>query len=364
MNFSLKKAISVILCIVMTAMIFASCTAEDVLGGETEVPKAVTAKVDLNDSSFTFTYGELKTVLPADKLGTLFEEYDKLSDDITIELSYNEIVTRFSEDGLWEKVLDLLSQEEKDSIKANKANVVEYFVNKVNGAKSEKPITQYKESFWTNENTIKFTQDGNDTDGKVKTAAKFFDYFSEKGAGKLLPNATTEKGADLTDIMYLKGSDKACSLTADDVVSAVSSLAYETQTYTEKVTNEKGKQEEKEVKVVTGITRIITIVLKDDAASVLKAYSMHDKKAILDEMGKASSYFTVDDYSVEFDGCTITATFNAVTDNILSATYDKNMSVSTVVNGVGDLDYLGKQDLTFDCTDRMEYHFGWDNEAK
>ena len=266
-------------------------------------------------------------------------------------MSYNEIITRFSDDGLWEKVLDLLSQEEKDSIKANEANVVEYFVNKVNGAKSEKPITQYKESFWTNEDTIKFTQDGNDTDGKVKAAAKFFDYF-------------TEKGADLTDIMYLKGSDKACSLTADDVVSAVSSLAYETQTYTEKVTNEKGKQEEKEVKVVTGITRIITIVLKDDVASVFKAYSMHDKKAILDEMKKASSYFTVDDYSVEFDGCTITATFNAVTDNILSTTYDKNMSVSTVVNGVGDLDYLGKQDLTFDCTDRMEYHFGWDDEAK
>ena len=40
------------------------------------------------------------------------------------------------------------------------------------------------------------------------------------------------------------------------------------------------------------------------------------------------------------------------------------MSVSTVVNGVGDLDYLGKQDLTFNCTDRMEYHFGWDDEAK
>ena len=81
-------------------------------------------------------------------------------------------------------------------------------------------------------------------------------------------------------------------------------------------------------------------------------------------MKNASSYVTVDDYSIDFDGCTITATFNAVTDNILSVTYDKNMKVSTVVNGVGDLGYLGKQDLKFGCTDRMEYHFGWDDEAK
>ena len=364
MKFSWKKTVAVVLCIVMTAMIFASCSAEDVIGGEEEIPQAVSAKVDLNDSSFTFTYGELKSVLPADKLGTLFEDYDELSDDITIDLSYNDITTKFSDDDLWKDVLNLLSEEEKASIKANEANVVEYFVNKINNAKSEKPITQYKESFWTDSGSINFSQNGEDTDSKVKTAAKFFDYYVVKGAGKNLPDGTTEKGDDLTDIVYLLGSDKACAITADDIVSAVSSLSYETQTVTEKVVNEKGKEVDQEVKVVTGITRIITIKLKDDAASVLKAYSMHDKNAILDEMKKASSYFTVDDYSIDFDGCTITATFNAVTDNILSVTYDKNMDVSTVVNGVGDLAYLGKQDLTFGCTDRMEYHFGWDDEAK
>jgi len=364
MKFSLKKTIAVILCVIMAVTVFASCSAEDVIGGNEEIPQEVSAKVDLKDSHFTFTYGELKTVLPADKLGTLFEEYDTISDDITIDLSYNDITTKFSDDDLWKDVLDLLSEEEKASIKANEENVVKYFVDKINNAKSERPITQYKESFWTNDKTIKFTQDGNDTDSKVGIAAKFFDYFTVKGAGKMLPDATTEKGDDLTDILYLLGSDKACELTADDVVSAVSSLSYDTQTVTEKVVNEKGKEENQEVKVVTGITRIITIVLKDDAASVLKAYSMHDKSAILDEMKKASSYFTVDDYSIDFDGCTITATFNAVTDNILSVTYDKNMGVSTVVNGVGDLGYLGRQDLTFDCTDRMEYHFGWDDEAK
>lgn len=364
MKFSWKKTVAVVLCIVMTALIFASCSAEDVIGGDEEIPQAVSAKVDLNDSSFTFTYGELKTVLPADKLGTLFEDYDELSDEITIDLSYNDIMTKFSEDDLWKDVFNLLSDSEKASIKDNEANVVEYFVNKINNAKSEKPITQYKESFWTDSGSIEFKQNGNDTDGKVKTAAKFFDYYVVKGAEKALPNGTTEKGDDLTDILYLLGSDTACALTADDIVSAVSSLSYETQTVTENVVNEEGKEVKQDVDVVTGITRIVTIVLKDDAASVLKAYSMHDKNAILNEMGKASSYFTVDDYSVDFDGCTITATFNAVTDNLLSVTYDKNMKVSTVVNGVGDLDYLGKQDLTFGCTDRMEYHFGWDDEAK
>ena len=82
------------------------------------------------------------------------------------------------------------------------------------------------------------------------------------------------------------------------------------------------------------------------------------------EMKKASDYFTVDDYSVEYNGCVITATFNAVTDNILSATYDKNMIINTDVTGVCSLEHIGVQHLKFNCTDRVDYQFGWAQEAE
>ena len=81
-------------------------------------------------------------------------------------------------------------------------------------------------------------------------------------------------------------------------------------------------------------------------------------------MKKASDYFTVEDYSVEYSGCVITATFNAVTDNILSATYDKNMIINTDVTGVGSLEHIGVQHLKFNCTDRVDYQFGWAQEAE
>lgn len=364
MKISAKKVLAVMLTVVMTAMLFTSCSISDAFSSEEKMPEQVSTKVDLNDTAFTFTYGELQKVLPADKLGSLFEDYDELSDEITITLSYNDVMTKFSDNELYNDVFALLSEEELVAVKNNAAAVTEYFVNKINDAKQMRPITQYSESFWTDNGSIKFLQDGVETDKKVKTAAKFFEYFTTKGVADVLPNGTTQAGDDLTDILYLLGSEKACSLTADDVVSAVSSLSYETQSATEKYTDENGKTAEREVEIVTGITRIVTIVLKDDAASVLKAYSMHDENAILDEMKKASSYVSVDGYSVDFDTCTITATFNAVTDNILTVTYDKNMIVSAQVNGVGDLEYLGKQDLVFNCTDRMEYHFGWENEAE
>ena len=359
MQSKVKKIISAVLLLSMITVMFSSCSIDSIFKKDVEEPVAIKVKTDLKDAVFTFTYGELKNVLPQDKLGSLFEEYDKLDDDITIDLTYNDLSNKYGEGSeLFNSVMALLSDEEKAQLTNNAEDVLNYFVEKINKAKQEKPIVDYKESFWTDSGSIKFSQNGEDSDGKIKTAAKYFDYFVTKGVGDYLSNAengktgVTENGTDLTNIMYLYGDTKACKLTPDNVVSVFSSVNYDT------VKNSENED------VPTAATRIIKIVLKDDEASVKNAFSLRGKENILKEMKKASSYFTVDDYNVGFNTCTIVATFNAVTDNILTVRYEKNMEISTVVKGVGSLEYLGSQDLSFNCTDCVEYRFGWEAEAK
>lgn len=369
MKTKFTKIGAVLISLALIITLFSSCDFTSLTSSNKPVPEEVSVKTDLKDAEFTFTYGELKNVLPADKLGSLFENYEELNDDITITLSYNEIELKYGEDEeLFNAVMALASEEEKAALTANSDEVLNYFVTKINEAKQLKPIVQYDEYFWVDKDTIDFSQNGAETDEKVKTAAKFFSDFVTDGAGEKLKSGTTEKGDDLTDILYLLGSDKACELTSDNVESVISSLSRETETVTvkEEVTKKNGKTKTEKVEkdVVTGITRTIVIVLKDDEESVNKAFSMRDKSPVLEEMKKASSYFTVDDYSTAFKGCKITITVNAVTDDILTVTYDKNMTVSTNVTGVGSLEYLGTQDLKFNCTDRMEYKFGWEAEAK
>lgn len=359
---------------VMLMLTLSSCSISDLLSGDGKTPREVKVKTDLHDASFSFTYGELRQVLTPDQVAPLFELYDKIDSDTVVELSYNDIMSRFDSDDEdnhdVENIMALLSDEEKAQLTANSEQVLEYFVNSVNKAKKEKPVTEYGEWFWT-DGKFKFTQDGIESDGKIKQAAKYFEHFVVEGANSKLGEGSqdngykiTKQGDSLDDILYLYGSDVACRLTMDDVEYAISSLAYDKEPVDEEYTDENGRTKTHTVYVTTGITRVISIKLKDDEASVGKAFSFRDKKVVLDEMKKAADYFTVDDYTVSFDGCTIFVTYNAVTDNILSATYDKNMHIDTAVNGKGSLEHLGRQELSFGCTDRVEYKFGWAEEAE
>lgn len=365
------KIISVLLCVTLVALMFTGCDIKSVFNKEEKRVDEVKVKTDLKDAVFTFSYGELKGVLAADQLASLFEDYEELKDDITVDLSYNDITTRYGESGdTFDGLMALLSDEEKAQLTNNSNEVLAYFVKSMNSVKSEKPIVEYSEGFWTDKDTIEFTQNGEKSDGKIEQAAKYFEYFTTKGVGEYLDNeengkkGITAAGDDLTNIVYLYGEDIACRLTPDNVKSVVSSLQYETTPVQKEVTNENGKTEKKDVKVVTGITRIVKITLKDDEASVKNAFSLRTKDKILEEMKKTSSYAEINDYNVSFDGCVITATFNAVTDNIITATYDKNMTVNTQFKGVGELQNIGTQDLKFNCTDRVDYKFGWAVEAK
>lgn len=367
------KAVALILTAVMLVTMLCSCSVSDLLSKDEKTPEAVTVKTDLKDAVFTFTYKELKETLTAEKVAAIFEDFDELNDDVTIDMSYNDIVNRFEggeDDEDFKKMMALCTGEELAQLTDNSAEVLEYVVNALNGAKAKKPVVEYSEGFWTDKGSIIFTQNGEESDSRIKQAAKYFEYFVTKGAGDFLSDSEngksgkTEQGADLTDIMYLYGEEAACRLTMDDVESVISSLAYDKEAYKEHYTDENGREKTRDAVAVTGITRIVKIKLKNTDEAVLKAFSVRDKSVVLDEMKKASDYISVDDYNIAFDGCTITLTFNAVTDNILTAEYDRNMDITTEVTGVGSLEHLGTQNLSFKCTDRVNYHFGWAEEAK
>ena len=120
----------------------------------------------------------------------------------------------------------------------------------------------------------------------------------------------------------------------------------------------------KEEPVVTALTRTVEIHLKADKASVEKAITFRDKTDILSKINQPQNSFTVDNYDFTCEGCVITATFNAVTDELLSLSYDKNMQVTASVTGEGSLESLGNQTLQFNCGSNMFYQFGWESEAE
>lgn len=73
MKKNFMRVLSIAMVLVIMVASFAGCGE----GTEVNRPEAVSVKTDLKDVYFTFTYGELKEVLPGDKLATLFENTNK-----------------------------------------------------------------------------------------------------------------------------------------------------------------------------------------------------------------------------------------------------------------------------------------------
>ena len=363
------RIISLMLLLAMTLTAFSSCS--NPFRPETTVPEQVTLKTDLHDPYYTFTYGELKTVIPLDKLAPLFENYEEKDADTEITLSYNEIVTRFSADNMkddgkaLEGIWSLATDEEMKATTANKKEVVDYFNKIVNTLKTNKPAkTEYGEDFWTDDSSdsFTFTKDGKEIDKDsdeykaLKAAAVVYKKYVVDGAYNFLlghtkdENGETKKLAEgndsLDDILYLWGEKDVSRLTYDDIETAISSVKKDIETVEEK-------------DYVTGLTRTVVITLKPDKKEDKKAFSIHDKKPVLEEMKKASDYFTAEDYNLSFGKCVITAVFDAATDEIMTLTYQNNMTVSTEITGANNFASIGTVGVSFNCTDQMYYHFGW-----
>lgn len=352
-------------------------------GTEVNRPEAVSVKTDLKDVSFTFTYGELKEVLPGDKLATLFENTNKKLDSREIEISYYELVSKFGGQDYFPALLDLISDEENSAFVANQQAVLDYFNNSLNDIKQNKTaLVEYKEDFWINhgDGVVFKDLEGNELDGqdKFKAAFRLYADMGLKNIGDYLMRSegAVKKGEDLTNIIYPLGVNTASTLTLDDlytdtdaetgvVTQPVYSSVVPTYVYDldDKGNNAKyteGELEGEYIFVPSEIFRTINIAVKPELASVEKAFTIREKEGILKEFEKASSYLTVNSFEIAFAPCKISAGFNAVNDQMTYATFEKNMIITANVTFKGALAEYGTVIVEFPCTSSLTYNFGWE----
>ncbi|MCR4594859.1 MAG: hypothetical protein K5761_07365 [Clostridiales bacterium] len=368
----MKKTIcritGILLILAMLVSVFAACSKTDV-----ERPKAASIKTDLKDAYFTFTYGELREILPGDKLASLFESINKKTDDKEVTLSYYEIVSKYGDD-YYNQIMALATDEEMAALTANQEAVLDYFNRNINEIKKTGCANvAYDENFWINFDKVVFK----DTSGKklegqkeLKAAFRLYadkaltdidSYLHEKPQDE-----ATKIGADLTNEIYVFGKDYASVLTMSDLYTdkktyAVTSSVVPTKEYDLDENGDNAEDADGEyIFVETDYIRTVVINVKPEETAVEKAFSVRDDKKILKKFEVASEYMSVNSVEIGFDPCKITATINAVTDRMTYCTYDKNMIVTANVTFKGPLSQYGDVVIVFPCTSQMTYSFGWE----
>lgn len=94
-----------------------------------------------------------------------------------------------------------------------------------------------------------------------------------------------------------------------------------------------------------------------------KVYKIAPKDKILEEMKKASSFFTVEDYDSQYNAGTIRATISKETDKISELKLERSVIVSTEITGQGTMADVGTVPLSFRYESTESYGFDWDNPA-
>ena len=382
------RILSIVMVVALMVATFAGCGASEVTR-----PTAVEVKTDLQDVYFEFTYGELKEVLPGDKLAILFENTNTKTDDKTVKLSYYELISKFGSEEYFKDILALVSDSEWAQFTGSQQDVLDYFNGKINEIKTTGVArVSYSESFWINhgDGVVFKDVDGNELEGQseLKAAFRLYADMALKDIGKYLMNISNEEkyqvkegdeekivatafNEDLTNIIYPLGQKNASTL-------ALSDLYTETDKETGIVTypiytsivptlvhdlDEKGNNAEDEdgeyIFVPSELYRTICIMVKPEEASVTKAFSIREKEGILEQFKVAESYMKVNSFDIAFTPCKIMAGINAVNDQMTYATYEKNMVITANVTFTGALAEYGTVVVEFPCTSSLTYNFGW-----
>lgn len=396
------RIISLVLVVVMMTTAFAGC------GSEVVRPTAVTVKTDLQDVYFEFTYGELKEVLPADKLAVLYENINSKTDDKIIKLSYYELVSKFGGEEYFKDILALISDEQWTQFTGNQQGVLDYFNEKINEIKTTGVArVSYYENFWINHGGSEGkNEDGStnyddvkvffrDTEGnlldnqpELRAAFRLYADMALKNIGNYLMNISNEEkyqvdeddeeklvatdfNEDLTNVIYPLGQKNASTLALSDLYTTTDKetgvVTY--PIYTSVVPtlvhdlDEKGNNAEDEegeyIFVPSEFYRTICIMVKPEEASVKKAFTVREKDGILEQFKVAENYMTVNSFEIAFTPCKIMAGFNAVNDQMTYATYEKNMIITANVTFTGALAEYGTVVVEFPCTSSLTYNFGW-----
>lgn len=378
MKKNILRAVALMMIAVMMIASFAGCSTS-----QAERPVAATIKTDLKDVTFTFTYGQLKTVLPSDQLATLFENTNKKTDDKTISLSYYELVSKFGDEEYFKDIISLISAEDMAKFTANQQETLDYFNKLINDIKANGSArVSYNENFWVDHSgeILFLDADGKELDGQDELRAAFRIYADTalKNIGNYLMNKSqeeaTEYGANLTDVMYPLGSSTASTLTLSDLYtetneetklvtqpiysSVVPTLAFDLDEDGNNAEDENGEY----IFVATEYLRVINIAVNPSEDSVTKAFSVREKETIMKEFKVAENYLKLNSFEIGFNPCKITAGINAENDRMTYVTYEKNMIITANVTFTGSLAEYGTVTIVFPCTSSLTYNFGWPAE--
>lgn len=397
MKKNVMRIFSIVMVVVLMVAIFAGCG-----GSEVNRPEAVTVKTDLKDVNFTFTYGDLKEILPGDQLATLYENTNKKTDDREVQLSYYELVSKFGDKEYFPQIIGLISDEEMAVFTSNQQAILDYFNTKINEIKTTGVArVSYSENFWINhgDGVVFKNENGELLDGQdeLKAAFRLYADMSLQDIGKYLMNISNEEkyqvkegdedtlvatdfNEDLTNIIYPLGEKNASTLTLADLYTEtneetgiVTQPVYTSLVYTyvhdldENGNNAEyteGTLEGEYIFVPSEIYRTINIAVKPEEASVKKAFTVREKEGILEQFKVAESYLKVNSFEIAFNPCKISAGFNAVNDQMTYATYEKNMVITANVTFAGALADYGTVIVEFPCTSSLTYNFGWEVEEK
>lgn len=366
------RIIALVMALTMLTVSLAGCS------GTSEVnrPVAVEAKTDLKDVSFVFTYGELKEILPGDKLATLYENFNKKTDDREVSLSYYELVSKYGSEEYFNDILALISDEEWAQFTGNQQEILDYFNNMINDIKANGSArVSYSEGFWINhgDGVVFKSEDGTELENQDKFRAAFRLYADTalKDIGSFLMNLSqeeaTEFNADLTDVIYPLGEKTASTLTLADLytdeetntfpiyTSVVPTMVHDLAEDGSNLEDEDGEY----VFVPSEIYRTINMVVKPEEASVKKAFTIREKDGIMEQFKVAETYMILNSFEIAFTPCKITAGINAVTDEMAYTTYEKNMIITANITFTGALADYGTVVVEFPCTSSLTYNFGW-----
>lgn len=388
MKKNVMRILSIAMVVVMMVTTFAGC------GTEVVRPTAVEVKTDLQDVYFEFTYGELKEVLPGDKLAVLYENTNTKTDDKILKISYYELVSKFGSEEYFKDILALVSDEQWAQFTGNQQSVLDYFNEKINEIKTTGVArVSYYENFWINHGDGVVFKDvnGNELEGQdeLKAAFRLYSDMALKNIGNYLFNISNEEkykveeddedqlvatdfNEDLTNIIYPFGEKSASTLTLDDLytttdektgvvtypihTSIVPTLVHDLDEEGNNAEDAEGEY----IFVPSELYRTIWIMVKPEEASVTKAFSIREKEAILKHFDVAKEYMTVNSFEIAFTPCKIMAGFNAVNDQMTYATYEKNMIITANVTFTGALSKYGNVIVEFPCTSSLTYNFGWE----
>ena len=383
------RIIAVVLAITMLTVSFAGCSTANV-----NRPVAVETKTDLGDVYFEFTYGELKNILPGDKLATLYENFNKKTDDRVVKLSYYELLSKYGSEEYFDDILKLVSDEEWAQFTGNQQAVLDYFNGMINDIKENGTArVSYSEDFWINHGGSEGTnEDGSvsyknvtvffrDTEGNflddqptLRAAFRIYADMVLEDIGSYLMNLSQDEAtafeADLTNVIYPLGEKTASTLTLADLYTDKATKTY--PIYTSIVPtfvhdlDEEGNNAEDEdgeyIFVPSELYRTINITVKPEEASVKKAFTVREKDGIMEQFKVAESYMKLNSFEIAFAPCKITAGINAVNDEMVYTTYEKNMIITANITFTGALAEYGTVVVEFPCTSSLTYNFGWQVE--